>query len=312
MGAANETVRVFVGTDRSQRIGLKVLEYSIRRRTELDVEVRSLEDVKAPVPKDPRNRQRTGFSFSRFAIPALAGRQGRAIYMDADMQLFRDIAELWNFPMGDAHIVCQEELPDHMAQSGKSAAPKARTKQCSVMLMDCAALDWDLGRIVRGLDGEYDYAELMQQLCIVDESRISYGLPVRWNSLEHYDAETCLIHYTDMPTQPWVCAENPNGWLWSNEVRRMLVDGALALAELEEEIRLGHLRPSFLAELRATDDSSTLSPEFKRALVESDDRAGFVKHAAVTQARRLFRDEIRAFERALSAVTGPLGRLVAK
>ena len=44
----------------------------------------------------------------------------------------------------------------------------------------------------------------MQQLCILKETEVSYALPFKWNSLEHYDDETCLIHFTDMPTQPWV------------------------------------------------------------------------------------------------------------
>ncbi|WP_332768843.1 glycosyltransferase [Phenylobacterium sp.] len=308
MGGSDETVRIYVGTDRSQRIGLRVLEYSIRRFTDLDVEVRSLEEVQARVPRDPRNRQRTGFSFSRFAIPKLAGYSGRAIYMDADMQVFRDIRELWTLPANGAHIVCQEELPTHVARSAKLAAPQTRTKQCSVMLLDCGALDWDLDAVVRGLDGEYDYAQLMQQLCIVPEDRISYSLPLRWNSLEHYDKTTCLIHYTDMPTQPWVCVDNPNGHLWTSEVRRMLSDGTLSYEELEEEVGLGFMRPSFLVELRRVDDSTTSL--FKRELAEVDRQAGFVKHAELMRRRQLFKEEIRAFERQLAQ--SPLDRMLGR
>ncbi len=54
------------------------------------------------MPKDEPNRGRTGFSFSRFQIPKLAGYKGRALYLDADMQVFGDIAELWDIPFDDA------------------------------------------------------------------------------------------------------------------------------------------------------------------------------------------------------------------
>ena len=290
-------VRIYVGTDRSQMVGVKVLEYSIKRHTDLPVEVIPLLNVSLPEPQDPRQRQRTGFSFARFAIPHLAGFRGRAIYTDADMQVFKDIRELWTLPFEGAKVLVQEELTEEHAKTAKAHAPGKRVKQSSVMLLDCAALDWDAEKIVRGLDSEYSYEELMQQLCILREDEIRYGIPFRWNSLEHFDETTCLIHYTDMPTQPWVSAENQNGWLWVNEVRRMLAENALSMDELREELRLGYLRPSFMTELALVDDSRQLTPDQIRALIAEDAAAKFVKHAALNAAREKRKQEIKEYDK---------------
>src|SRR5262249_15860833 len=170
-------------------------------------------------------------------------------------------------------------------------------KQCSVMLLDCDALAWDAEEIVRGLDGKYNYEELLQQLCILREDEVNYGVPFRWNSLEHYDESTCLIHYTDMPTQPWVSPENPLGWIWTNEVPRILAAGPLTYAELETERQLSLLRPSFLTELRLVNDSRKLAAIQVRDLAKEDAAAGFVKHAALIAAREQRKLEVKEYER---------------
>ena len=229
-------VRVFVGTDRAQMIGVKMLEYSIKKHASLSVTVEPIDDSPIPVPRDPANRSRTGFSFSRFRIPELCGYRGRGVYMDADMQVFSDILELWNTPFDGASVLY-----------ANGPAEKGRLPQFSVLLLDCASLDWDVREIVRGFDeGRYTYADLMQRMCILPEERRRATLPFEWNSLEHYEAgRTRLIHYTDMPTQPWVSPDNPNGKLFYDGCREALAEGFLTSDEVYEEVDLGHVSPDF-------------------------------------------------------------------
>jgi hypothetical protein len=89
-------VRVFVGTDRSQALAARVLEYSIKRRASMSVDVVPMCDLPVPTPRDSANRPRTGFSFARFLIPSLCAYRGRAIYRDADVLVFDDIVKLWS------------------------------------------------------------------------------------------------------------------------------------------------------------------------------------------------------------------------
>jgi hypothetical protein len=288
-----DPVKIFVGCDRSQYLAVPVLEYSIKRHTNLPVEVipisgssfgppldPPLSDVVGRDARDPRQRSRTGFSFARFAIPKLCGYEGRAIWLDADMQVFGDIAELWTLPFDGAKVIVQDDLPGTHKFTRKTGAPPTRVKQSAVMVLDCSRLDWDTDTIIDSLDAsEYTYAQLMFELCILEEDEIKYGVPFNWNSLEHFDESTRLIHYTDMSTQPWVSAMNPLDSIWYGEVRHMVRSGALTLDRVEEEVRHGYLRPSLLRDLRWSHRiPGRLKPLWRRANRRLDWRAGYRPH----------------------------------
>ncbi|PSB04127.1 glycosyltransferase [Merismopedia glauca] len=300
----SEKVRVFVGTDRSQLLAVKILEHSIKRNTTLDVEVIPMQDLPIRQPQDPRNSQRTGFSFSRFCIPKLAGYRGKAIYLDADMLVFKDIESLWNIPFDGAKVIIQENIPADKQTTDKIGAPQERVKQCSVMILDCDRLEWDIDQIIDGLDrGQYDYDDLMKNLCILKESEIKYGVPFKWNSLEYYDRETCLIHYTDMYTQPWISTENKNGYLWINEVRRMLKDGSLTMADVEKEIGLSYFRPSLIRDIKYLH----LIPDFGQKTYQNanknlDKQKKFVGHKEVYANKRRRMQAIADYERSLANI----------
>src|SRR5690606_41386224 len=90
----NAPVRVFVGTDAAQMLGVKMLEYSIKKFASLSVKVEPIDDRGIPVPADPANRSRTGCSFSRFKIPELCRYHGRGSYADGGVQVFSDVLDL--------------------------------------------------------------------------------------------------------------------------------------------------------------------------------------------------------------------------
>ena len=227
-------IRIFVGTDAAQKLGAKMLEYSIKKHTPVSVEVIPIDDRRMPIPKDPRNRSRSGFSFCRFDIPRLCGFRGKALYMDADMQVFTDVTRLWNWEMNGAAVVYCQPPSGH-----------GRVPQYSVMLMDCAKLSWDVKTIVRDLDEcTYSYDDLMQSLCILPESTRKMSLPFEWNSLEHYEeGKTCLLHYTDMHLQPWVSERNPNGGLWYQLLKQATEEGFVTTQDIHNEIKNGHVSP---------------------------------------------------------------------
>jgi hypothetical protein len=295
---SDEPIRVFVGTDRSQALAVPVLEYSIKRHTTATVEVIPMLDLPVPSPADPRNSPRTGFSFSRFCIPKLAGYKGRAIYMDADMLVFSDIRELWDIPFDGAKIVIQKEVKFEEQSTAKVGAPKKRKKQCAVMLLDCDRLDWDIEKIVSNMDrGEYDYEQLMYDLCILPEEEVKYGVPFEWNSLEHWDPTTRLIHYTDVYTQPWTAVGNANGYLWFDEVRRMIDEGAITLDAIQKEIDLGYFRPSLIKDVTWRHRvPKFLQGMWDRRNALSDKVAGYIPHKAVYEAKRARKKAVAAFE----------------
>lgn len=292
-------IRIFVGADRSQLFAVKVLEYSIRRHTQRAVDVVSLDEVAAdlPQPEDLRHGARTGFSFSRFAIPRICDFLGRAIYFDADMQVFADVADLHDRDFGDFHVLIAREPK---ARRRRLLGRRRRVRQSSVMLIDCERCRWDASEIIAGLGRDYSYEQLMHELCIVDDPHLGAVLPPSWNSLEHFDESTRLLHFTDMRTQPWVEPAHPFGYVWVNELRRMLNEGVVSMEELEREIALGYLRPSLLCEVRLGPQTGPSSASRIEQLRAVDVGRGFVKHRAADTAARRRRERTREIEAEMS------------
>lgn len=244
-------MRVFVAASADEWLPAKVLEFSIRETTAAPVDVQRIESFgrQIPMPALRRNQPRTPFSFQRFLIPELCGYQGRAVYLDADMQVFCDMLALWETPMGDHDLLTVDE------------GGHGRKGQFSVMLLDCARLAWRIDDIIAGLDrGDYSYEALMQEMCVAHG--LGRHLDPGWNSLERYDPlSTRLLHYTDMNTQPWVDTSNPLAHLWVACLRRAIGDGFLTRDDVQREVTLGRVRPSLLTQIESGEDQpSALTP----------------------------------------------------
>lgn len=256
-GGIETPVRVYVGSQEAQMVPVKVLEYSIQKRTDLPVEVFPLHHagIEFPMPREVRNRPRTPFSFQRFFIPQLAGYRGRAVYLDSDMQVFRDIRELWSLPFDGADLLAAWELAD-----------SGRKPQFSVMLLNCEALRWDLHEIVAALDrGELTYETLMYEMKVARNIRTA--IDPTWNSLERFEAgKTSLLHYTDMTLQPWVSRDNPLGYLWVRELIDAVDSKFLGRDLVEAHVAEGYLRPSLLHQVDQRVEDIAELPESAVAL----------------------------------------------
>jgi hypothetical protein len=287
--AVESAIRVFVGASPSEVLPLRVLEHSIRSHTDLPVEMSFMADLEHPLPRDEANQPGTKFSFYRFMIPALAGYRGKALYLDSDMVVFKDMRDLWEIPFDGAQVltvVTPEGVP---------------TKNHSVLLIDCAAVDWTIENIVRGLDeGAYDYDALMRDLCIVPPDRIGARIPHVWNSLDAYRAgETALLHYTALHSQPWTGIRHPLATLWIEALYRTLQAGAVDLATVRAEVEAGNVRPSLLYQMeKGVMDPSALPP----AVVKED--AAFLapyrklsKNRLPQRLRRKFRQVFKTWMR---------------
>jgi hypothetical protein len=238
-GMSSDAIKVFVGCTSGEWLPMRVLEYTIRSATTRHIDFTPLYTISRsiPTPAALANRPRTPFSFQRFLIPELCGYRARAIYLDADMQVFADMSHLW-----------EQEFNGHDLLT-TAAAHDGRKGQFSVMLLDCAALKWKLDDIVADLDsGKLDYSALMYDVRVARS--IGRLLPAEWNSLERYEpGKTCLLHYTNMKRQPWVDCSNPLAHLWVAGLRQAMSDGFISREELQAEVDKGHVRPSLLEQI---------------------------------------------------------------
>lgn len=190
-------IKVFVGTDPFMRKAELALEYSIRKSASEPVDIVWMDYSRGGIwdnwnigrPKKlpyASEGWSTDFTCFRFAIPGANNYEGRAIYLDADMILLRDINELFTLPM-DKPVI----------------HPPARL---DVMLFDCKAFkefEWwpTVDEMKCSQWNLKEYYRLMNEHKIISDS-----MPALWDCLDGvgYDPlKTGLVHYTEMNTQPW-------------------------------------------------------------------------------------------------------------
>ena len=207
-------IRVFIGTDETQRVPCAVLKHSITSRTQALVEFHELDGHYADIPK-----QYTGFSFNRWAIPMLCGYEGRAIYLDADIVCLCDIAELFNLPMHNYTHLCRP------VQTGGYYT--------SVMLMDCGRLQhWDFNNWAKLADNRDTYKKTMWALPGGLSTAGIGALEPHWNSMDQsgrFDVPASVakfFHYTVVPNQPWKKAGHPDEGVWRQAAIRATEAGA--------------------------------------------------------------------------------------
>ncbi len=173
-------VRIFVGTEPFQHRAERVFLWSLNR-------VRNpAREYLVYLMKDlvgySRNNWKTGFKTYRYAIPSLAGNQGRAIYNDVDQIYLDDPAELFDLDMQEYGVLCIDD------------------RDSSVMLMDCA-------RLADIWTQEKAYSTQQHKLFrrALQERGLWGPLPERWHARDgdYLPEKSALLHFTTLHKQPW-------------------------------------------------------------------------------------------------------------
>jgi hypothetical protein len=220
---------VLIGGARAQKLSSLVCEYSILRRTKLALNIVHTFDGPVPEPASVHLRSRTGFSFCRFMLPEAAGREGVGVYLDSDMILLSDIAELFSLMVPEGPpILCTSNLP-------------------SVIVVDCQRVGWDVGRILGDLDRKrWTYEQLLGLQAF--EKNVGRTIKDSWNSLDKIPFGTKLLHYTDMSRQCWRTMGNHRvvDNVWKAELKDAMSSGAIKAQTVSEERTLKHVVPTCL------------------------------------------------------------------
>lgn len=165
--------RIFIGTDKRQPIAFTALAQSIYCNASEPVQITPL--VLSTLPL-----KRTGlteFTYSRYMVPWLCNYEGIALFLDADMIVDGDIAELF-------------KQVNHESPGVSVVAVEKRFEWPSLMLFNCQRC--------RKLTPEYIEMQVPQNLSDWSDDGIG-GLPVEWNYCVGYDNPEMtpkLIHYT--------------------------------------------------------------------------------------------------------------------
>lgn len=173
-------VRIYVGTEPAQYRAERTFVWSITKVRDPSrvYEIYLMKDLEG----FDRRHWKTGFTCYRFAIPELAGGQGRAIYNDVDQIYLSDPAELFDMEMGPHGYLCLSR------------------QETSVMLIDCARM----AGIWRYADAQTKKKKHFRRAAS-DVPDCWGPMPGEWNARdsEYQPDRSKLLHFTTLQTQPW-------------------------------------------------------------------------------------------------------------
>lgn len=194
-------IRVFIGFDTVETVSYHVLCHSIQARCSEPVSITPLmlSQLDGLMTRERHELQSTEFSFSRFLVPYLCNYEGWALFMDCDMLVLDDMAELWK--LRDDNFAVQVVKHDHVPEEttkflGQPQSKYEKKNWSSVMLFNnaqCRGLAPDYVNTATGL-------ELHRFQWLTSDDLIG-DIPHRWNHLVGYDKKVPLgevsnLHYT--------------------------------------------------------------------------------------------------------------------
>ncbi|MDY8110700.1 glycosyltransferase [Fulvimarina sp. 2208YS6-2-32] len=197
---SHDVARVFVGFDTKEVVAYHVLAQSILEKSTMPVQFMPivLSNLEGIFTRERNSLQSTEFSFSRFLVPYLSGFEGWSLFMDCDMLMRVDIAELWALRDEACSVMCVKH--DYVPKVETKFLGQTQTKYekknwSSVILFNnakCKALTPDFVNTATGL-------ELHQFKWLDGDDKIG-ALPAEWNWLvNEYDhnPDAKNVHFTD-------------------------------------------------------------------------------------------------------------------
>lgn len=192
-----DTIKIFIGSEPGNQDAEITLEWSISQTTSGPYEIYWMSEG---IPcstwqhwnkgrdhnkQNTKTGWKTNFSAFRWAIPELCNFEGKAIYLDVDQIVLKDIRNLWELPINNYSYLAINNL------------------RTDVMLLNCSKFEnswWpSISEMKVSGNSQRHYRRLVEKNTEVG------NLDKKYNCLdgEGFDEETTIIHFTKMTTQPW-------------------------------------------------------------------------------------------------------------
>ena len=133
-------LNVFIGYDPNETVAYHVCAHSILKNSSHPVSITPINMGNMRNFARPKEDGSTEFSFSRFLTPYLAGYKGQALFLDCDMLVRCDIAELFELSQGyyDVQVVKHDYKPKTKTKFLGNVQHNYPMKNwSSVMLFNC-------------------------------------------------------------------------------------------------------------------------------------------------------------------------------
>jgi lipopolysaccharide biosynthesis glycosyltransferase len=191
-------IPIFIGYDPREAIAYHVCANSIIRHSSVPVALMPLSLNNFQDYNETHTDGSNQFIYSRFLVPHLMGYSGHAIFMDGDMIVRGDIAELWALRSPDKDVqVVKHDYKTRMPVKylGAKNEDYPRKNWSSVMIFNCQNYP------TRKLTPEYiekSTGAHLHRFQWTSDDRVG-ALPAEWNWLpDEYGAnsDAKLLHYT--------------------------------------------------------------------------------------------------------------------
>ena len=212
-------IPVFIGYDPREAIAFHVCANSIIRQASQPVAIIPLALNLLQDYTETHTDGSNQFIYSRFLVPHLQRFSGQAIFIDGDMIVRGDIAELWNLRdlTKDVQVV-KHDYKTKMTEKylGSKNEDYPRKNWSSVMIFNCSSYP------TRKLTPEYIQKSTgahLHRFAWADDERIG-ELPIEWNWLPDEfgpNPDAKLLHYTLGTPSFHEFATTPMGDEWHRE-----------------------------------------------------------------------------------------------
>lgn len=214
-----QTIPIFIGYDPREAIAYHVCANSIIRNSSVPVSITPLALNNFKDYNETHTDGSNQFIYSRFLVPYLMNYNGWAIFMDGDMIVRGDIAELWALRNLNCDVmVVKHDYKTKMKEKylGAKNEDYPRKNWSSVMMLNCGNFP------TRKLTPEYIQKSTgahLHRFEWADDSRIG-ELPIEWNWLPDEfgpNPDAKLLHYTLGTPSFHEFATTPMGNEWHRE-----------------------------------------------------------------------------------------------
>lgn len=212
-------IPIFVGYDPREAIAYHTCANSIIRNSSIPV---AIVPVALNLFKDYTETHNDGsnhFIYTRFLVPHLMGYKGWAIFIDGDMIVRGDIADLWNLQQADKDVmVVKHNYETRMNEKylGAKNENYPRKNWSSVILWNCNSFP---NRVLTPEFVQKSTGAELHRFTWLNDERIG-ELPKEWNWLpDEYGVNTNakLLHYTLGTPCFHEFATTTQGDLWHQE-----------------------------------------------------------------------------------------------
>lgn len=216
-------INVFIGYDQKMPVLYNVLQHSIQVRASQPVSTTPvmLTQLEGIYSRSRDSLASTEFSFSRFLVPYLSGYKGWSIFLDNDMVMLSDIADLWKLREERFSVMCTKH--NHEPASGKKFLDTVQTRYqkknwSSCMMFNnekCKALTPDFVNSASGLE--------LHQFKWLDGDDLIGEIPLAWNYLadnNQSEKDIKMVHFTEGGPYFNEYADCELADVWRNELSR--------------------------------------------------------------------------------------------